>query len=188
MAGGEILRSREIEGLADTVKLLQKFDKDGLKVMNKEIYQVMKKIQLEARGMMPTDPPLTKWGLTPPDNYSPTPGKKWDQERLQYDVKKARMGIKTKLDSQKTQGYRTRRAYFIINDNPAAMVYEWAGRASEGKTSQGKYFIKRLGNTPSAGRGRVIWKAVSDNKAYAMREVTAAMNRAIEAYNRKLAN
>ena len=188
MAGQEIFKTLDIEGLADTVKLLSKFDKDGLKIMNKEIYQVMKKIQLEARGLMPKDPPLTKWGLTPPDNYSPTPGKKWDQVRLQYDPKKARMGIRTKIQSQKVSGYRTERAYFIINDNPAAMVYEWAGRASKGSTTQGEYFIKRLGNTPSRWRGRVIWKTVYDNKAYAMREITVAMNKAIEAYNRKLAN
>lgn len=187
MAGREILKTRDIEGLAETVKLLSKFDKDGLKIMNKEIYQVMKKIQLEARGLMPKDPPLTKWGLTPPDGYSPTPGKNWNQARLQYQPKAARMGIRTKIESQKHQGYRTERAYNLINDNSAAMVYEWAGRLTEGNTNQGKYFIKRLGNSPSRWRGRVIWKAVYDNKAYAMKEVTNAMNKAIEAYNRKLA-
>jgi len=177
VANGEIFRTRNIEGLLDTVKLLQKFDKDGLKVMNKEIYQVMKKIQLEARGLMPADPPLTKWGMESKE------GDKW--ARLRYDPRAARMGIKTKIDSQKIQGNRTSRRYNIINSNPAGMVYEWAGRASNGSTSQGEYFIKRLGNTPSSTRGRVIWKAVYDNKEYALREVTNAMNRAVEALNRK---
>ena len=40
------ISGKEIDGLADTIALLNKFDKDGLKVMNKEIYQVVKKIQL----------------------------------------------------------------------------------------------------------------------------------------------
>ena len=185
MAGVEAFKTRNIEGLLDTVKLLQKFDKDGLKIMNKEIYQVMKKIQLEARGLMPADPPLTKWGLNPPDDYEPTKNKKWDQRRLQYVPRDARMGITTKIDSQKIQGNRTSRRYNIINKNPAGMVYEWAGRASGGSTSQGEYFIKRLGKRPSRTRGRVVWKAVYDNKDYALKEVTNAMNRAVDALNRK---
>ena len=186
MAGGELIKTREIEGLAQTIKLLQKFDKDGLKIMNKEIYQVVKKVQLEARAIMPKAAPLTKWGENPPDGYKPTPGKKWDQERLKYDPKKARMGIRSKIVSTKVQGYRTERAYNIINDNPAAMIYEWAGRSGKETSGQGKHFINSMGNAPSKGRGRVIWKTVYDNKDYALREMTNAMNRAVTALNRKL--
>ena len=56
---------KQIDGLTETVALLNKFDKDGLKVMNKEIYQVVKKIQLEARALMPEAAPLSKWGIAP---------------------------------------------------------------------------------------------------------------------------
>ena len=186
MAG--VIKTKEVEGLSETIKLLQKFDKDGLKIMNKEIYQIVKKIQLEARAMMPKAAPLTKWGENPPEGYKPTEGKKWDQTRLQYNVKAARMGIRSKIESQKVSGYRTERAYNIINDNAAAMIYEWAGRSGKPTSGQGEHFIESMGNSPSKGRGRVIWKAVYDNKAYAKTEITNAMNRAIDALNRKLAS
>jgi hypothetical protein len=183
----DVFKTKQIEGLSETIKLLQKFDKDGLKIMNKEIYQVVKKIQLEARAMMPTAAPLTKWGENPPENYKPTQGS-WNQNRLQYNVKAARMGIRPKIESQKVSGYRTERAYNIINENAAAMIYEWAGRSGKDTSAQGKHFINSMGNPPSKGRGRVIWKAVYDNKAYAKTEITNAMNRAIAALNRKLAS
>jgi len=184
----DVFKTKQIEGLSETIKLLQKFDKDGLKIMNKEIYQVVKKIQLEARALMPTAAPLTKWGEDPPAGYDRTPGKKWDQRNLQYEPKRARMGIRPKIESQKVNGYRTERAYNIINDNPAAMIYEWAGRSGKPTSGQGKHFIDSMGNPPSKGRGRVIWKAVYDNKAYAKTEITNAMDRAIAALNRKLAS
>ena len=188
MAGVEVFKTGQIEGLSETIKLLQKFDKDGLKIMNKEIYQVVKKIQLEARAIMPTAAPLTKWGQNPPEGYKPTDGKKWDQARLQYNPKAARMGIRPKLESTKVNGYRTERTYNIINENAAAMIYEWAGRSGKPTSGQGKHFINSMGPAPSKGRGRVIWKTVYDNKEYAKTEVTHAMNRAIAALNRKLAS
>lgn len=75
------ISAKEIDGLDKVVALLNKFDKAGLKVMNKEIYQVVKKIQLEARSLMPEAAPLSKWGLPPADNYKKDSKKNWDQAR-----------------------------------------------------------------------------------------------------------
>ena len=55
------LRGVKLEGYAETVALLNKFDNDALKVMNAEIYQTTKRTQLQARALAPTVTPLSGW-------------------------------------------------------------------------------------------------------------------------------
>jgi hypothetical protein len=186
------ISGKEIDGLADTIALLNKFDKDGLKVMNKEIYQVVKKIQLEARALMPKAAPLSKWGLAPGDDYKKDSNKNWDQRRLQYQPRAATMGIKSKLESQRVKGVWSSKAYVIKQENAAAMIYETAGRARGQHSKQGEHFIKIIEQRSqpkkivvSGAQTRVVWKAVNDNRKEAVRDIEAAMARAVNAFNRK---
>ena len=187
------ISGKEIDGLADTIALLNKFDKDGLKVMNKEIYQVVKKIQLEARALMPKAAPLSKWGLAPGDDYKKDSDKNWDQRRLQYQPRAATMGIKSKLESQRVKGVWSSKAYVIKQDNAAAMIYEMAGRGRGEHSPQGKHFIKMIEGRSKpekivvrGGQTRVVWKAVNDNRKEAIKDIEAAMSRAVNAFNRKV--
>ena len=187
------ISAKEIDGLDKVVALLNKFDKAGLKVMNKEIYQVVKKIQLEARSLMPEAAPLSKWGLPPADNYKKDSKKNWDQARLQYKPRVATMAIQSKLESQRLKGVWSSKAYVIKQANAAAMIYEMAGRGGGDHSPQGKHFIKMIEQRSEPKkivvRGqqtRVVWKAVNDNRKQAVKDIEHAMARAVDALNRKV--
>ena len=186
------ISGKEIEGLSDVVALLNKFDKAGLKVMNKEIYQVVKKIQIEARSLMPTSAPLSKCGIAPGSDYKKDSDVNWDQRRLQYQPRAATMGIKSKLESQRVKGVWSSKAYVIKQENGPAMIYETAGRGRGQHSAQGKHFIKMIEERSKPNkiivRGeqtRVVWKAVNDNRKEAIANIEAAMTRAVNAFNRK---
>ena len=189
MAQVEGARTSRMVGLEQTIRDLKEFNPDALKIMNKEIYQVMKKIQVDARELMPkAAPPFdgnpSKWGFPPKE------GTEW--ARLQFNPKAARMGIKTKIERQRRKGDVTSRAYLIINSDAAGSIYETAGRKNPGgSTKQGGYFIEAIeadsGVTVRGKQGRVVYKAVEDRKAYTMNELRNAVNKGVAALNRKLA-
>ena len=184
MAQIDAVRAGRITGLEETVRLLKQFDADALKIMNKEIYQVMKKIQVDARELMPSSTPLSKWGMTPKE------GSKWG--RLQFVVKDARMGLKTKIERQRRKGTWTSKAYLMINADPAGAIYETAGRRNPNGTSpQGAHFISAIQDfsnvTVRGKQGRVAYKAVQDREPYTLNEIGDAIDKGTEALNRKLA-
>jgi hypothetical protein len=180
----ESVRSAQVTGLEQTVRDLKQWDVDALKIMNKEIYQVMKKIQVDARQLMPTTTPLSKWGMEPKE------GDKWG--RLQFVPRSARMGLKTKIERQRRKGTWTSRAYLMINAYPAGAIYETAGRKNpDGKSPQGAAFIRAIqadsGVTVRGKQGRVAYKAVQDREPYTMNEMGNAIDKGVSALNRKLA-
>lgn len=171
-------------GLEQTIRDLKQFNPAALKIMNKEIYQVMKKIQVDARQLMPAAAPLGNWGKPAKE------GTKW--ERLQFDPRAARMGVKTKIERQRRKGNVVSRAYLIINDDPAGAVYETAGRRNpNGNSPQGAAFIKGIaresGIIVRGKQGRVVYKAVQDREPYTMNELRDAVDKGVAALNRKLA-
>jgi len=171
-------------GLEQTIRDLKQFNPEALKIMNKEIYQVMKKIQLDARQLIPATIPLSNWGKPAKE------GTEW--ARLQYKPKPARMGVKTKIERQRRKGDVTSRAYLIINSDAAGAIYETAGRKNpNGNSPQGAAFIRAIqansAVTVRGKQGRVVYKAVEDKKAYTMNELRDAVNKGVAALNRKLA-
>ena len=184
MAQVEGARTSRMVGLEQTIRDLKQFNPDALKIMNKEIYQVMKKIQTDARALMPAAAPLGNWGKAAKE------GTEW--ERLQYNPKSARMGVKTKIERQRRKGNTVSRAYLIINSDAAGSVYETAGRKNPvGNSPQGAAFIKGIaresGIIVRGKQGRVVYKAVQDREAYTMNELRDAVNKGVAALNRKLA-
>lgn len=184
MAQVEGARTSRMVGLEQTIRDLKQFNPAALKIMNKEIYQVMKKIQVDARQLMPEASPLGNWGKPPKE------GTEW--ARIQFNPRAARMGVKTKIERQRRKGDVTSRAYLMINNDPAGAIYETAGRRNpNGKTAQGAAFIRAIqadSNVTVRGKqGRVVYKAVEDRKAYTMNELRDAVDKGVAALNRKLA-
>ena len=184
MAQVESARTSRMVGLEQTIRDLKQFNPAALKIMNKEIYQVMKKIQVDARQLMPEASPLGNWGKPPKE------GTEW--ERLQFDPRAARMGVKTKIERQRRKGNVVSRAYLIINDDAAGAVYETAGRRNpNGNSPQGAAFIKGIaresGIIVRGKQGRVVYKAVQDREPYTMNELRDAVDKGVAALNRKLA-
>ena len=184
MAQVEAARTSRMVGLEQTIRDLKQFDPAALKIMNKEMYQTMKKIQVDARELMPAAAPLGNWGKPAKE------GTKW--ERLQFDPKSARMGVRTKIERQRRKGNTTSRAYLLISADPAGSVYESAGRKNpQGTSPQGAAFIKGIaresGIIVRGKQGRVAYKAVQDREPYTMNEMRDAIGRGVAALNRKLA-
>jgi len=201
------LRGVKVTGYNETVALLKKFDKDALKIMNKEIYQVLKTVQLDARSQVPNAVPS---GLS---NWSKTSNGAWGGR--EYQPNGVRMGIKSKIDRQRVKGMWTSKTAFITQSDPAGAIYETAGR----KNPQGQPHLKvakgqkRGGavkgysnsNNPEAGywfnkqiarqsglivrgkQGRIITKTVEDRAPYIENEMRDVITRATKMLTAKLA-
>jgi len=175
------LRGVKLEGYAETVALLNKFDKDTLKVMNAEIYQTTKRTQIQARALVPPATPLSGWAR---------PVKSGDWSRLTFSSKSIKTGIKTKLDRQRVRGNWTSKTLFLINSEPAGVIYEWAGRHN-GTTAQSAKFIKAIRNQSKVNvrgkQGRIAIKTVEDNLPIIENDLRDSMTKATNSLNVKLA-
>lgn len=165
-----------VEGLSETVAYLKRFDNETLKAMNKELYGVMKGLVQETRSMAPDIAPMSGWAK------KSLTGAEWGT-RLLYTPAKVKTGIRSKIGPVRRKDTNTReQAYFLINANPAGMVYERAGRKSRGTSKQGKQFIEnieeRSGITVIGKQGRLAWKSVYESRD----EVTAKMAKVVARY------
>lgn len=175
----------KVEGLNETVAYLKRFDADTLKAMNKELYSVMKGLVQETRGMAPDIAPMSGWAK------KSLTGAEWGT-RLLYQPARVKTGIRTKIGPIRRKDTDTReQAYFLINANPAGVIYERAGRKTKGSTRAGVQFInnieQRSGITLTGKQGRLAWKSVYESRD----EVTAKMAKIVARYvnfiNAKLA-
>lgn len=200
------LRGVKVTGYNETVALLKKFDKDSLKIMNKEIYQVLKVTQMDARSQVPNNPPsgLSNWGKTS--------GGAWASR--EYTPNGVRMGIKTKIDRQRVKGMWTSRTAFITQSDPAGAIYETAGRKNpHGQPTASRLYNKQRStlkgfsqsNNPFAGedfiksisrqsglivrgkQGRIVTKTVDDRAPYIENEMRDVITRATKMLNARLA-
>ena len=177
------LRGVKLEGYAETVALLKRYDSDTLKIMNAEIYQTLKRTQTQARALVPAASPLSGWAR-------PVKSGKWS--RLTFEPKSIRTGIKTKIDRQRVRGNWTSKTLFLINNDPAGSIYETAGRVNpKGNSKQGANFNKLIarqsGIIVRGKQGRIAYKAVEDNRDEIVMKSNAAIAKAQTAVNRKLA-
>ena len=200
------LKGVEITGYNETVALLKKFDKDSLKIMNKEIYQVLKTTQLDARSQVPNNPPsgLSNWGKISNGSWA----------GREYQPNGVRMGIKTRIDRQRVKGMWTSRTAFVTQSDPAGAIYETAGRKSPyGQPAASRLYNKQRStlkgysqsNNPFAGadfikeiqkqsglivrgkQGRIVTKTVEDRAPYIENEMRDVITKATKMLNAKLA-
>ena len=175
------LRGVKLEGYAETVALLKRYDSDTLKIMNAEIYQTLKRTQTQARALVPAAAPLSGWAR-------PVKSGKWS--RLTFEPKSIRTGIKTKIDRQRVRGNWTSKTLFLINNDPAGSVYEWAGRHS-GQNAKSARFIKAIkdqsGVTVRGKQGRIVIKTVEDNLPFIENDLRNSITKATNKLNLRLA-
>ena len=195
----------KVTGYNETVALLKKFDKDSLKIMNKEIYQILKAVQLDARGQVPNNAPA---GLS---NWGKTSGGAWGGR--EYQPNGVRMGIKSKIDRQRVKGMWTSKTAFITQSDPAGAIYETAGRKNPyGQPTASRIYNRQRStlkgfsqsNNPFAGQdfiksiskqsglivrgkqGRIVTKTVDDRAPYIENEMRDVITRATKMLNAKL--
>ncbi len=175
------LRGVKLEGYAETVALLKRYDTETLKIMNAEIYQTTKRTQTQARALVPAASPLSGWAR-------PVKSGKWS--RLTFEPKSIKTGIKTKLDRQRVRGNWTSKTLFLINNDPAGSIYEWAGRHS-GQNAKSARFIKAIrdqsGVTVRGKQGRIVIKTVEDNLPFIENDLRNSITKATNKLNLRLA-
>lgn len=167
-------------------KLLKDFDPELRKAMDREIRGFLKPLAAEAKGLVPALPPLSNWARQPKTSNSDWGGfRRWDAGQI-------KAGINVRQGGKRLRGRATVAMWRLNNRNSAGNIYELAGRASSGKTPQGKAFIagiiERGGETRHTGEGkrggRLIWRVYED--AGGDREVARQVYETANRYERML--
>lgn len=174
-----------VVGVEATVRTLQSFSRETWKAVNKEIYQEVKPLVNIARSLVPEKAPMSGWAK--PNNGE------WGT-RLLYEPGKVKMGIRTKIGTQRQQGTNTKqRTLFLAQANAAGAIYETAGRKTKGKGKQGQQFIKNLEDPSRDGivvigkQSRIIWGVVQDNRKKIVDNVERVIYTYTTTYNQRLA-
>jgi hypothetical protein len=193
-----------LEGVKGTLRAIRKIDPELLKEMNTEIKAVMIPIRDKARGYAPSPQPDNLYGWN--EN---TVGKTITarnsafrtfntEGRLRlfplYDYETVKKGIyySQAPSSRNKNGWRA--MYFVANKSAAGAIYETAGRVNPGGSSKsrsnnpgaGAHFVSRMGplyGDQRAERGRMIFRAWSEDRGKAQDAVIKAITNTINAFN-----
>jgi hypothetical protein len=183
-----------IDGVADTLKLIRKFDPELNKAMNKEIKGAMIPIRDVARSYVPSNGEMLS-GWTKPVASSDTAKYR---AFPRFDTSAIRQGIVYRQGATKGNqaGYAT--AYYVANISPAGGIYETAGRLSKpqrpsrslnphareqflGRINSGEAMMRGEGKK----RGRLIYRAWYEDYGKAYIAVIRAIENTSKAFNQQ---
>lgn len=172
-----------IESNADLRKALRRFAPDLEKALKKEIGSALRPVVRQAKGFVPSDSPLSGWaarsfseGRFPP---------------FQASIIKAGIGFKSTPSKANSRGFTSQAS--IFNASRAGAIYESAGRNIDKWRGQGSsprsqsrnpnagvQFVDALPDLTGSlkGRGRLIFKAWSQNQGKAEGAVRKAISTA----------
>ena len=194
----------EITGLADTLKLMNKFAPDLYKQMNADVKGAMLPIRDSARAMVPTPQPtnLTSWNMNAKQGvisarssmFRETTTKTAQRMFPLYDATEVRRGLVYRQGASKANKSGFRSVFYLANTSAAGAIYETSGRKNPGGSPRSKsrnpnagaYFISHMG-TPLYGsgmqRGRLLYKAWDQDHGKAYQKVLNTINGACVAFN-----
>jgi hypothetical protein len=169
----------QVKGAVELRKALKEFAPDLAKETQKEIAGLLKPITAKARGFIPSNAPLSGWGMPS--------GGSW--ERLQWSSSEAKRGISYKTTPSKANRSGFRSLARIVNSSAAGALYETAGRKNpQGRPQAPAYEIKLRTN---ANFGKTIRSGSKDqsksNNPYAGQQFIDALNntgRIVDGYKR----
>jgi hypothetical protein len=176
-----------IETNADLRKALRRFAPDLEKALKKEIAGVLKPVVKQARGFVPSSAPLSGWA---PRSFS----EGFFPPFVTSEIRSA-IGYKTTASKPNSRGFSSQAS--IFNASRAGAIYEsagrtnpqgqtWVGATGAGKGSRsrnpnaGRQFIDAMPPLTGSlkGRGRLIFKAWSQNQGRAEGAVRKAISTA----------
>jgi len=195
--------SANVDGVKETLRALRKFDPELLKEMNKEIKGVMIPIRDKARGYAPTAAPggLYNWDegkytkkITARNSAFRTFNSEGRLRRFPlYQAETVRKGIYYSAAPSKRNRSGWSSQYIVANASASGAIYETAGRKNPGGDPKsrsnnpraGANFISRMGPLYGDGtsRGRMIFRAWSEDQGRAQAAVVRAIENAIGAFN-----
>jgi hypothetical protein len=156
-----------LTGVKETLKALEKFDKDAVKSFNKIINSELKNAKKDAQGFVKADAPLSGWSTQPARNPRSRNGAgwpAWDQSIIKAGISSSKAEGKVRKDYTTSSGA-------LKNRSAAGVIYELAGRSNRGTGT----FISNLEKKESQA-SRLIWKSVDKNKDRIVNNVEKAFN------------
>lgn len=170
-----------LTGVDETRRKMGLLAPDLLKEMNAEVRRLLQPIVADAKNMVPSSPPLSRWNQSvnaPRSRASYSPyGSRWDYARLEWDSARVKSNIRVGAGRPRRRGDSFKGAYAIRNADAAGAVFELMG--------SGKSRVNMTRNvTRSHGSGkRLIWRAW--NKVKASRRVPKQVADIIKAFEVK---
>lgn len=179
----------ELQGNADLRKALRRFAPDLEKTLRSEMKKALSPIARQARGFVPATSPLSGWADRSFNEGSfPT---------YSASTIKSKIGFTTSVGKKNSKGFSSMAS--IFNNSRAGAIYESAGRVgvpqpwvgpkgpagkrySHSRNPQaGEQFINALPPLTGSlkGRGRLIFKAWSQNQGKAEGAVNKAISTAL---------
>ena len=156
-----------LTGVKETLKALEKFDKDAVKSFNKIINSELRNAKKDAQGFVKADAPLSGWSTQPARNPRTRNGAGWPA----WDQSVIRQGISSSKAEGKVRRDYTTSAGALKNRSAAGVIYELAGRSNRGTGT----FISNL-EKESSQASRLIWKSVDKNKNRIINNVEKAFS------------
>jgi hypothetical protein len=156
-----------LTGVKETLKALEKFDKDAVKSFNKVINSELKIAKKDAQGFVKADAPLSGWSTQPARNPRTRGGAGWPA----WDQSIIKAGISSSKAEGKVRRDYTTSAGALKNRSAAGVIYELAGRSNRGTGT----FISNLEKKESQA-SRLVWKSVDKNKDRIINNVEKAFN------------
>ena len=195
----------ELKGVKETIKALRKFDPELLKEMNKEIRAVMVPLRDKARGYAPSPQPDNLFMFNKDNASKKITARNSsfntfnESGRVRqfplYDHAEVIKGIYYSQAPSKRNKNGWRALYFVANRSAAGSIYETAGRKNSGgdpnsksnNPGAGAHFVSRMGplyGDNQAERGRMIFRAWSEDRGKAQDAVIFAITKTINAFNK----
>jgi len=156
-----------LTGVKETLKALEKFDKEAVKSFNKVINSELRNAKKDAQGFVKADAPLSGWSTQPARNPRSRNGAGWPA----WDQSVIKAGISSSKAEGKVRRDYTTSAGALKNRSAAGVIYELAGRSNRGTGT----FISNLEKEESQA-SRLIWKSVDKNKDRIINNVEKAFN------------
>jgi hypothetical protein len=156
-----------LTGVKETLKALEKFDKDAVKSFNKVINSELRNAKKDAQGFVKADAPLSGWSTQPARNPRSRGGAGWPA----WDQSVIKAGISSSKAEGKVRRDYTTSAGALKNRSAAGVIYELAGRTNRGTGT----FISNLEKKDSQA-SRLVWKSVDKNKDRIINNVERAFN------------
>lgn len=161
----------ELKGANELRKALKKFSPDLDKETREEMVGFLKPLVKKARGFMPSN------------NDMPSGFVKHEVKTAKfpmYDAAEARRGVGYKLTPTKPNAQGWSSTVSVHSKRAAAVIYDWAGRKSNGK------FVKVLPNQMAGSgkmSGRALFKAYLEDEGKAKAGVIKALEKAAAKFN-----
>lgn len=178
----------KVEGTKNVLRALGMLDPDLAKEIGKELSDVGRKIGSDARALVPTQPPLSGWGVTGTSNPrrnalgNTTRGGQgwpaWTGQKYASSIRSSRRQTNLTVKSTATA---------------AASIFEVAGSVTNGRTAAGRAFVRNLQarypvsrTTRGRLRSRAMIRSMQINYVPARASLTKAVERAANELQRRI--